>query len=57
MTIYVSLSANGLKIANPECPNGGTHDVPAAAIELAAKQGGGPALCVKCRQMLHLEKA
>lgn len=51
-----SLRKLGLKMVHAECPAGGEHQVPKAAVVIAAKVQGGRVPCLKCRQSIVLER-
>lgn len=53
----VSLKAHGLRIASLDCPAGGLHEVPLAAVVTAAAREpkGGSAACIKCQNVVTLE--
>jgi hypothetical protein len=51
----VSLRKLGLMAVDGlRCPEGGSHHVLEPALQIAAAEGGGEPLCLKCREPVQL---
>ena len=54
MSAAVSLKKHGLRADNLDCPAGGFHVVPEAAVVLARARGGADVPCLNCNTLVKL---